>query len=168
MIAAQVGAGLHRRRIGAGGPLGHRKTDSDFTIDQRTQVLLLLRWRAVLEQRDHRRVLRAHTVHGPRAEMREGSTDLDLHDRVGKMSEAHPTPLDRDERTPQTLLASCGLKLRDDVKEGAVANLAFGGEHDLVDELSDSRPHRLDIRRQLEIYHMAESATSDVVCQHGA
>ena len=78
---------------------------------------------AVLDQREHRRVLRAHAVQRPRRRGARRTADLDLHDRVGEVPEPHPAPLHGDERTPQAGGAGLGLQLGDDVEERAGAHL---------------------------------------------
>ena len=165
MVAVADGGGLHPRRVGARGPLGHREADPDVTVHQRHEVPLLLLLGAVLDQRQHRRVLRAHAVQRPRAEVRERPADLDLHDRVGEVAEPHPAVLDRDERAPQPGGAGLGLQLADDVEERPGADLRLGRQDHVVDE----RATRARIARtssgSSKSIMVADTATVDSNCQ---
>jgi hypothetical protein len=82
VVAFLLGAGLHAGRVGAGGFLRHRVTDALFAVQQRLQELLFLILRAVFEQRQHRRVVRALRVHRQGAEI--AFAEFHLNQRVGE------------------------------------------------------------------------------------
>ncbi len=74
------------------------------------------------------------------AEHREGTADLDLHDGVGEVAEAHAAPLLGHERAPQALRAGLALQLSDDVEVRPRPDLCLGGQHVVVDELRHLAP----------------------------
>src|SRR5256885_14330398 len=105
---------FHACGVRAGGTFGHREANPEVAVDQWDEISPLLIVGSVVDQCEHRRILGTHAVHCPRAEMREGSPDLDLDDRVGEMAQAHAAVFDGNERAPQPGVASLGLELLDD------------------------------------------------------
>ena len=158
VVAVAHGRRLHPRGVGTGGLLGHREADPDVAVDERLEVALLLVLGAVLDERDHRGVLRTHAVEGPGREHGEGATDLDLHDGVGQVPEPHAAPLLGDERAPQALRPGLALQLADDVEVRPRAHLRLGGEHVVIDELRHPRPQRVDVLGDLEVNHLSDHA----------
>ena len=107
----------------------------------------------MVDQGQHGRILRAHAIERPRAKVREGSADLDLHDCVGEVAEPHPAVLDRDEGTPQTGGAGFGLQLLDDVEERPGSDLGLNRLDHVVDERCDAGADFADIVGNIEIDH---------------
>ena len=154
VVAVAHGGRLHAGGIGSRRLLGHREADPDVAVDERPEVALLLLLGAVLDEREHRRVLRAHAVQCPRRQHREGATDLDLHDGVGQVAETHAAPLHGDERAPQALGPRLALELLDDVEVRPRPDLRFCRQHVVVDEPGDLGAQRLDVVGDLEVDHV--------------
>jgi hypothetical protein len=109
----------------------------------------------MFDERQHGRVLRAHAIECPRAEVSEGPSDLDLDDGVLELAQAHSAVLDGHERTPQTLGTGLALQFADDVEEGLGPDQRLGGQHGLIDEGGDPRAQVQGLRGKREIDHVS-------------
>ena len=149
-LAILDGGGLHAGRVGAGGFLGHRIADALFAIDQRLQVFLFLEVRAVGEQRQHGRIVRALRIHRQRAEM--AVAEFHLHQRVCEGAEAHAAMLDREERKPEALLAGFRAQLFQYGLVGlAGRHFLFGGKALVLHPEAHALAHFLGVFRNREI-----------------
>jgi hypothetical protein len=160
VVAVADGGGADPGGVGARRAFGHGEADADLAVDQGAQVALLLLVGAVLDEGEHRGVLRTHAVERPGAEVGEGAADLDLHHGVGQMAQAHAAPLLRDERAPQAFGPGLALQLGDDVEEGSGPDLGLGGQDVRVDERGGLRAYGLYVGGQLEVDHVVVPLSS--------
>ena len=100
-VALFLRAGLHAGRVGARRLLGHRVADALLAVQQGFKEFLLLIVGAVLQQRQHGRVVGTLRVHRQSAEI--ALAQLHLHQRVGERAKAHAAIFLRNEGAPQAL-----------------------------------------------------------------
>ncbi len=97
--------------------------------------------------------------------MGERAPDLDLHDGVGQVAQAHSAVLDRDERAPEPLGACLSLQFTNDVEERPRPDLHLGRVDDVIDEPRHARSNGLHIVGKFEVDHVADTAVIDSDCQ---
>jgi hypothetical protein len=163
VVAVPHGSRPNAGRVRTGRTLGHREADPDVAVDEGDEVFALLLFGPVLDQRQHRGVLRTHAVHGPRGKVRP--PDLDLHDRVGQVAQPHAAVSGRDERTPQSLVSGEALEVPDDLEERPGADLRLPREDVRVDEGRDPASQCLHVLGDGEVNHSTDAVRVDSDCQ---
>ena len=97
-VAVLHRGGAHAGGIGTGSLLGHRVTHALFAIQQRLQIFLLLKLRAMGQQGEHRRIIRPLAVHRQRTQV--ALPQFHLHQRIGERAQPHAAVLLWNERQP--------------------------------------------------------------------
>jgi len=150
VLAVLHRAGLHAGGVSARGLLGHRVADALFAVQQRLEELLLLVRRAVGQEGQHGRVVRALGVHGKRAQI--ALAQLHLDQRIGQRAQAHAAMLDGDEGAPEALSAGLGPQFAQDGLVVAAGDQTLLGRNAFVmHPLAHLFADGLGLRRNLEI-----------------
>ena len=162
LVAVAVGEGLDQRRVGAGDlRLGHREARAGRALAQRPEVLLLLlvgapsaasvcwlpssgAW--------------ALSTNGPIADLGR----LGRHGGHRRRAEAHPAPLRRHVRQPEPpvlagLLAQLDDRLDDLGARSSWSVASHSGRTTLVHEVADLEADLVDLGREREVDHAAQS-----------